>query len=512
MKPRDLLPGPVPRLAVGVISLLLFLLMMLEVLVGLTPDRHQDAVRIRTRIAESLAAQVASLVQNGTPQAASTVLRDVLLRDKELLSVALRRLDGRLIVIAGPHEANWSLPQDVPATLANVRVPLLENGQPWGDVEMSFAPIRPESLSGWLQEPTVRALLLFSILGVGVVYLYLRRALQYLDPSMAVPQRVRAAFDTLREGVLLLDAEHRIVLANRAFARVHPEAGHAAVGKSIEALQWLTAHLDRDGARWPWQAVAREREPIDEQLLELPQPLAAEPVRLLLNASPILDGDGRYRGCMISMSDVSALHRSNEELRQTIQALDESNEKIRQQNDELKRLATCDPLTGCLNRRAFYERLAIVLSGVKRTGQPVGCIMTDIDHFKRFNDTYGHAIGDQVLRAVSTELGRGIRDSDLLCRFGGEEFCIVLPGLGLEESAAVAERLRAAIEEVAGAGVQTAARVKVTSSFGVSQLSLDRIDEADMINRADAALYVAKGSGRNRVATELEVTGGTLAK
>ncbi|WP_227814677.1 sensor domain-containing diguanylate cyclase [Nitrogeniibacter aestuarii] len=509
---RRFLPGPVFRLALGVVTLLLCLLMALDLLVGLMPDRYDEAVRIRTRIAESLAIQLTALMQNESPQAMTSMLRELLERDDELQSLALRRADGKLLAQAGPHDELWNLAPDAPSTITDVRVPLNANRLPWGDVELTFSPIHPTTVAGWLQDPLVRALGIVGITGVTLMYLYLRRALQYLDPGSAVPPRVRAAFDTLREGVMLLDAEDRVVLTNRAFSQIHPAAQKVDIGTPVKSLAWLTKNLGPKTEDWPWRLVARTREKMDETLFEIPMPDDEPPRRVVLNASPILDGDGRYRACMVSLADVSMLHQANEQLLQTIQALDESSEKIRQQNDELKRLATSDPLTGCMNRRAFYEHLSSVMTKANATGAPVGCIMTDIDHFKNFNDTYGHAVGDQVLVGVSNALKHGIREQDLLCRYGGEEFCLIMPGLDIDGTAAVAERLRKSIEEMAGSSLRTTGRLKVTSSFGVSQLAAGSLDEGDMIQRADAALYEAKRGGRNRVATEGQVTPESLAK
>jgi len=509
---RRFLPGPVFRLSLGVVTLLLCLLMALDLLVGLMPDRYDEAVRIRTRIAESLAIQLTALMQNESPQTMTSMLRELLERDDELKSLALRRADGRLVAQAGPHVQRWVLEPGAPSTITNVRVPLNANGLPWGDVELSFAAIHPTTIGGWLNDPLVRGLMIVGVTGVVLMYLYLRRALQYLDPGSAVPPRVRAAFDTLREGVMLLDAEDRVVLTNRAFARIHPAAAKVDIGVPVKSLGWLTKNLGPRPEDWPWAIVARTHEKMEETLFEIPLGDDEPPCRVVLNASPILDGDGRYRACMVSLADVSMLHQTNEQLLSTIAALDESSEKIRQQNAELKRLATSDPLTGCMNRRAFYDELSSVMTKANAKGTPVGCIMTDIDHFKSFNDTYGHAVGDQVLVAVSNALKGGIREQDLLCRYGGEEFCLIMPGLDMEGTAAVAERLRKAIEEMAGSSLRTTGRLKVTSSFGVSQLAAGSLDEGDMIQRADAALYEAKRGGRNQVAIETQVTPESLAK
>ncbi len=501
---RNLRPGPIFRMTLGVVTLLLCVVMALDLLVGLTPSRYDAAVRVRTRIAESLAIQMTAALRDGDGEGLTRILRDVLKRDPELTSVALRRADGKLVAVAGEHKARWSLAPDAPSTITNVRVPLHADGLLWGDVEISYSPISPQTLEGWFEDANVRAIVLIGATAFLLVYLYLRRALQYLDPGSTVPQRVRAAFDTLTEAVLLLDGDFRVVLTNDAFARVHPDADKVVLGRYASQLGWLTDSLGGDQSLWPWRVVARNRESLEDELIEIQQPDGAPPTKYRLNASPILDGDGRFRGCMVSLADVSALHRINEELLNAIQALDESSEKIRQQNDELMRLATRDSLTGCLNRRAFYERLSNVMLQANRTATSVGCIMTDIDHFKSFNDTYGHAVGDQVLVAVADALQGGIRDHDFLCRYGGEEFCIILPGLNAEGTAAVAERLRHAIEEMAGSSLRTTARLKVTASFGVSVLAAGSLDEGDMIQRADTALYDSKRGGRNRVSIEGE--------
>jgi len=127
--------------------------------------------------------------------------------------------------------------------------------------------------------------------------------------------------------------------------------------------------------------------------------------------------------------------------------------------------------------------------------------MADIDHFKSFNDRFGHAVGDKVIIAFSRTLFIGLRSEDLLCRYGGEEFCILLPDATRETALNIAERIRSEVELNAGASIRNAQDLKITSSFGVSFLSESTPSLAAMIDQADQALYNAKAGGRNCVKT-----------
>ena len=125
--------------------------------------------------------------------------------------------------------------------------------------------------------------------------------------------------------------------------------------------------------------------------------------------------------------------------------------------------------------------------------------MTDIDFFKNVNDTYGHSVGDKVIAAVAKALSDHLRDSDLLCRYGGEEFCIVLPGSSEERAMEVAERLRATIQSSCGDNILSTGKLQVTSSFGVASLKSGAEDLSELIEAADFALYTSKQNGRDRV-------------
>ena len=135
----------------------------------------------------------------------------------------------------------------------------------------------------------------------------------------------------------------------------------------------------------------------------------------------------------------------------------------------------------------------------QREGTDLVCIMTDIDHFKSYNDRFGHAVGDQVIQVVAKVLSTAIRPMDIMGRYGGEEFCILLPGHSIKEGQVVSERLRAQIETYAGLAVRTTEGRKITMSFGVSAMSLGASDPLELVDQADRALYAAKQAGRNCV-------------
>lgn len=169
---------------------------------------------------------------------------------------------------------------------------------------------------------------------------------------------------------------------------------------------------------------------------------------------------------------------------------------------EVLKYATLDALTGLNNRRQFEVRLKQEVSNSKRNNLPLCCMMIDVDYFKKVNDTYGHAAGDCVLKAVSEIIKTEIREYDIACRYGGEEFFIFLPQTNLNEAVLVAQRLRKVIEEskmdIREAKVENVPFLKITVSIGVCQYDGAKSASAFAQN-ADKALYEAKTSGRNRV-------------
>jgi len=159
--------------------------------------------------------------------------------------------------------------------------------------------------------------------------------------------------------------------------------------------------------------------------------------------------------------------------------------------ERLQHLASRDGLTGVANRRTLEDALATELARSRRTGRPFTLVMLDIDHFKRLNDTHGHQVGDAALRAVAEALVDSVRGCDLVGRYGGEEFAVLLPEMDPDDAVAVAERLRTRI----GALLDP---VPMTASLGVAGHPTHARDADALIKAADDALYAAKRGGRNR--------------
>lgn len=185
----------------------------------------------------------------------------------------------------------------------------------------------------------------------------------------------------------------------------------------------------------------------------------------------------------------------NDELTEMQRDLVRSNRELRQNEAKIRELMLTDPLTGLANRRRLSDRLEEEILRFQRDGRPLCLVMADIDHFKRINDTYGHDVGDDVIRMIASSLQEEIRKVDLAARFGGEEFVVIMPDCVVDDAIKVAERVRSCVEATKSAPVEFA----VTASFGVAEFRGVGDTAHALLKRADQALYVAKEGGRNRV-------------
>lgn len=497
---KSVLPrvGPVARLSLGLVALTLTLLMAGDWLFGFASSETAMIQEARRREGENLAAQLTVLVEANDELALGRTLQRILTQNGELRSLAVRRSDGTLMAQRGDHAVHWIAPESGRSTLEHLRVPLNAGRSHWGDVEISFAPTHAPGAGAWLAQPLTRIIVLVSVGGFLVYYAYLRRAMQFLDPSSAVPERVRKAFDTLTDALLVLDADGRIVLANKAFRQLHGESPTRLIGRRIADLDWLDAGMESfEKGRAPWERVLRGDDLVTDVRMSVVRP-GGGTLELAVSCSPVRDEYGNTRGCLVSFDDLSELERANQDLRKALSEIEQSRARIKAQNEKLTHLASRDPLTGALNRRAFFEKVAGPFETALRGNGPLCCLMTDIDHFKRFNDIYGHAVGDQVIKVVVRCIEKHIREADMLCRYGGEEFCVVMPNADLEAGMAIAERIRSMVASTAGSMIRNTDVGTITSSFGIASITDGAATIEDLIEQADTALYASKKGGRNR--------------
>jgi diguanylate cyclase len=200
-----------------------------------------------------------------------------------------------------------------------------------------------------------------------------------------------------------------------------------------------------------------------------------------------------------------AIQARNAKLEEKLENSMREMEAIRGRMETVRKESLTDALTGLANRRSFDETAQQAVETAEAEGRPLSFVICDVDHFKKFNDTYGHPIGDQVLRLVGQCLKINVKGKDTAARFGGEEFVVILPNTTREQAAHVANEIRKTVESKKIVQKSTGRDMgTVTLSLGVA--SLRRGEQvAELLNRADACLYAAKRAGRNRVITEADV-------
>lgn len=216
---------------------------------------------------------------------------------------------------------------------------------------------------------------------------------------------------------------------------------------------------------------------------------------------PIRDSSGAVVAGIGTSLDLTERRKFEHEIEQNVVRINQYSQELERQklelqvvNAQLSALAWSDGLTGLDNHRAFQDRLEHEFDACVKEGTALSLVLADVDHFKNLNDEYGHPEGDRVLRVVASELRRVVGTRGVACRYGGEEFVAVLPGVGEIEAIEIAEAMRAAVESSHPDGL------KVTASFGVASWTPETRSRAELIAQSDKALYLAKRSGRNRVA------------
>ncbi|HOR45913.1 MAG TPA: GGDEF domain-containing protein [Spirochaetota bacterium] len=284
---------------------------------------------------------------------------------------------------------------------------------------------------------------------------------------------IEELFESMPVAMALIDREGRHVALNQALASFSGRNAKELVGKKVsENSKESAENIKRDFAAFD------EGESIPNHELQMGDRV------YLVSVKPLRDSAGAAVAEMVVLTDITKNKQTERELAEA--------------NRRLDFLASRDPLTGILNARTYYEVCEKLMNAALREKENFSLLFIDIDHFKRINDTYGHDVGDIVLKKVSSCIANTVRSSDVAGRVGGEEFSLYLPNSDLSGALDLAEKLRKTIESLEIKNGKDL--LPVTVSIGAASHSAHHKSIADIQRDADHAMYHAKNSGRNRVA------------
>lgn len=471
------------RLAITV-ALIISSNISLAMMMGLLPDLTETAVQKRVQFSEMIAINSASLAENNRLTDLEQVLQQLLARNEDLISLGIRKRDGSYRMLFGEHSKNWK-PDEKSAE--QIAIEIKSKGRVWGTIELRFKPLSTGGPAGMWGYP-LDLILYVSAASCLLSWFTLARTFRYLDPSKVVPNRVRSALDSLAEGLVLIDRDQRIVHANQAFGKMVFRDCEELVGTSLADLSW-NFEVEGQDATPPWVRSIETHEPIVGRLIEAKHEL--ETFKYKVNTNPIAGPKNDCRGVLISFDDVTQLEQKKTDLAKLVATLEQSRDEIQEQNAKLKFLASRDPLTKCYNRRTFWELFEKVWETTDR--DLVSVVMLDIDFFKQINDNHGHSKGDDVLRETGALLLHLVGDEGLVCRFGGEEFAVLLYKVNLEGATKFANTFNRAFQRCKIGGLN------VTCSVGLSNRKFRAMDAQHLLDQADQCLYAAKRNGRNQM-------------
>lgn len=489
---KTIFNSPLVRLSFGLTMLTISILLLTDML-GIAPDTRNAELQSRKTIAEALAIQLSGQLSSQPVESTHTLLQAIVERSDNIISAAIRNDTDNTIVTFGNHNQAWILQDEDASTAENIRLPLYGNQGRWGVIELSF-PLLP-SVNGLMSNNFMTVIWFMIPFGFLAYFLFLKRALRELNPGAVIPDRVSTALDTLSEGLLILDEKGYIVFTNNAFAQKTGLTSKNLLGKTCSKLDWKYDNDTSKPHELPWNTIYKG-EKFTHRVKAKLQTAQNKSFTFMINASAINSTGDNVRGVLITFDDITAIELKNSELKLTLDKLKKSQIEINDQNKELQILATRDPLTNILNRRSLFQCFEILFEDARSQNEELSCIMIDIDHFKKVNDNFGHATGDEVIVNVAKILLDNSRPNDLVGRYGGEEFCLILPNTSMAQSAKIAERIRQAVMNLYS--TDHPRTLHLTASSGISNLSSGAISPSQLVDEADRALYKAKESGRNR--------------
>ncbi len=313
------------HIALGQTSLVVSLLLM-AIYLGFVPDRNTAVREGRAALAETIAANSSAFVSQRDIRRLEANLRLVIQRNPDLLSAAVRRVDGEVVVMIGDHDRYWEVLDSEHSTESQLQVPIWAGAQKWGRVELRARPLTGSGWFGFIHDPRYQLVGVMALALFILFYLYLSKMLRHLDPSRAVPSRVRSALDTLAEGLLVIDRNGHIVLANQAFTEISGLSHEAIIGRQTTQLNWLSSeNAPLASEAYPWFKTLRHGMPEKNSLIYLRD--GDEKRRsFMVNCSPILGAGDKLGGVLVSFDDVTQLEEKEVELRKSKEEAEAANQ------------------------------------------------------------------------------------------------------------------------------------------------------------------------------------------
>jgi diguanylate cyclase (GGDEF)-like protein/PAS domain S-box-containing protein len=299
-------------------------------------------------------------------------------------------------------------------------------------------------------------------------------------------QWLTATLGSIGDGVIATDGKGRVRLMNALAEQLTGWRQAEALGRDVQDIYRIVAEESRLPVLNPVLHALKKGAPTTLKSGTLLIDSAGVERPIEDSAASILDAGGKASGVVLVFRDITERRRLERQLQ-------EHRHKLEEANARLEMLATTDELTLLKNRRAFQVRLAEEIERSHRYKMPLSLMLLDVDHFKQFNDTFGHPAGDCALQGIARVLGKHSRSTDFVARYGGEEFAILLPNTDQCGAVVSAERIRKAIAE------EEWPERQMTVSIGVATLTATTRSDTALVEEADAALYCSKRSGRNSV-------------
>ena len=325
---------PLVWISFGLVSLTISVMLAGYSFVDLVPDRDRLLFEYRRDLAETLAVQYSALAERDQIDIIQFSMKTIATRNHTIASLALNKKAGVVVAQVGDHAQVWVQPPGDQSTLQFLQVPIFSGDQPWGVLQIAFRESEGSGIDRVLTDPWVRFLAFVSVMGFLGYLLFMKRTLRQLDPSGIVPTRVKAALDALTQGVVMIDTQDLIVLANDSFGRAVNRSVTSLIGHDLGTLEWTSAASSDSLTVHPWTRAIMDGQSVDSipLLLNLPE---GEPRKFIVNIVPIMDDGSTVRGALVSFHDVTELDRANAQLKEANSELESSRLEILNKNQEL---------------------------------------------------------------------------------------------------------------------------------------------------------------------------------